>query len=458
MHARTRTWLVVFTVMATLGVVAAPAASGHPRDAGQAPAPPDAVTSWNAIAAKAALDACLAPGNDPLHEARMYAMTHIAIHDALNAIEEHSEPYAFSAPRKMPGASPEAAVATAAREVLVPVIAEGDAAFKDCKQPAIDGVDKAYKEALALIDDGNSKNQGVNLGRAAAEAILALRTGDGSDTPLFDTTIPADAPPGVYRLTPPFDFQFAPDWGDVTPFALRDGTQFRPDPPYELTSTAYADEFNEVKSLGSVASTTRTPDQTQIAQFWYESSPLSWNRIARTVSAMTPGLTMWDNARLFGLLNIAMEDGYIASFDTKRYYNTWRPITAIRLADTDGNPDTAPDLDWTPLLDTPPVPSYDSGHSVEGAAAAEVMKRFFGTDDRTFTACSFTLPAGSKCTDPGAVYRTFTSFSQAADENGLSRILVGIHFRQDVDEGLRHGRSIAKYAVKHVLELEKPEK
>jgi hypothetical protein len=408
--------------------------------------------SWNAIAGQAALDACLAPGNDPLHEARMYAMTHIAIHDALNAVDQRSEPYAFSAPREMAGASPEAAVATAAHDVLIPLIGEGDAAFDDCKAAAIAGVDTAYTDALALIEDGNPKKQGVNLGHAAAGAILALRTGDGSDTALFDTTVPADAPPGVYRLTPPFDFQFAPDWGDVTPFALRDGTQFRPDPPYQLTSQAYADDLNEVKSIGSATSTTRTADETEIAQFWYASSPLAWNRIARTVSAMTPGLTMWDNARLFGLLNIAMSDGYVASFDAKRHYYTWRPITAIRVADTDDNPDTDPDLAWTPLLDTPPIPSSDSGHSVEGAAAAEVLQRFFGTDDMTFTACSFTLPAGSTCTDPGAVYRTFTSFSQAADENGLSRILAGIHFRKDVDEGVQHGRLIATRAVNHVLE------
>jgi hypothetical protein len=381
-------------------------------------------------------------------------MTHIAIHDALNAIDKHSRPYAFAAPREAPDASPEAAVATAARDVLVPVIEARDAAFQT---PACDGavahVEAAYKGALALIGDGDSKKQGVYLGHAAAAAVLALRTGDGSDTPLFDRTVPAEAAPGVYRLTPPFDFQFAPKWGDVTPFALRAKEQFRPDPPYPLDSQAYADDLNEVKSLGSATSTSRSKEQTEIARFWYESSPLAWNRIARTVSAMTPGLTMWDNARLFGLLNMAMADGYIASFDAKQYYYLWRPITAIRAADSDGNAATTLDRDWAPLLDTPPIPSNDSGHSVEGAAAAGVLKRFFGTDSVTFTACSFTLPAGSTCNDPGAIYRTFTSFSQAADENGLSRILAGIHFRKDVDEGLQHGRQIAKFTVNHLLEL-----
>ena len=186
MHSRKRTWPVVFAATATLGALAASAAAGQaPAGAAQAvPVPTDAVMSWNAIAGQAALDACLAPGNDPLHEARMYAMTHIAIHDALNAVDQRSEPYAFSAPREMAGASPEAAVATAAHDVLIPLIGEGDAAFDDCKAAAIAGVDTAYTDALALIEDGNPKKQGVNLGHAAAGAILALRTGDGSDTAL----------------------------------------------------------------------------------------------------------------------------------------------------------------------------------------------------------------------------------------------------------------------------------
>jgi hypothetical protein len=456
MQSRKRACLVVLTASATLGALATPAGASQDRQVArqELPAPTDAVTTWNAIAGKAALDACLSPGNDPLHESRMYAMTHIAIHDALNAIEEHFEPYAFEAQRPVTGASAEAAVASAARGVLVPLIEEGNAAFEDCKAAAVEGVEDAYTDALADIDDGSAKTKGVHLGVAAAAAILALRTGDGSDTELFDRTTPADAAPGVYRLTPPFDFQFAPDWADVTPFALRASDQFRPGPPHELTSSDYAADVNEVKAVGSATSTTRTEDQTEIARFWYESSPLAWNRIARTVSAMTPGLTLWDNARLFGLLNIAMADGYIANWDSKRHYNRWRPITAIREAASDGNPDTSPDPEWAPLLDTPPVPAYASGHSVQGAAAAEVLTQFFGTDDKSFMACSFTLPAGDTCTDPGAIFRSFTSFSQAAEENGESRILVGIHFRHDVEEGLAQGRAIGDRVVDKVLELD----
>ena len=466
MHSRRRKWLTVLITSTTLALAAAPAATaegrshgGHSRGPG-----PDAVLAWNAIAGQAALDACLAPTNNPLHESRLYAVTHIAVHDALNAIDRRSAPYAFSPRHQVRGASPEAAVATAAHDVLVRLIAELPAPFSDCAAASIAGVKTAYNDALGQIRNGKAEKSGVRLGHKAAAAVIALRADDGSSTELFDATAPSGVTPGVYRRTPlceppapascttPFPFQFAPGWADVTPFVLSDSAQFRGGPPHPITSASYAADFNEVKRLGSDASTDRTADQTQIARFWYESSPLQWNRIARIVSAATQGLTMWDNARLFGLLNMAMADGYIGSWDTKRAYNTWRPITAIRAADTDGNPGTTVDPTWTPLMTTPPLPSYDSGHAVEGAAAAEVMRRFFGTDHRRFTTCSLTLPAGETCADgAGAVNRTFTSFSEAAEENGLSRILVGIHFRQDVDAGLEHGTRIGDRAVDRLM-------
>ena len=159
-------------------------------------------------------------------------------------------------------------------------------------------------------------------------------------------------------------------------------------------------------------------------------------------------LEPWENARLFALLNVAMADGYIGSWDTKYHYLFWRPVTAIRLGDTDGNSLTIGDPTWTPLQLTYPIPDYDSGHAVEGGVAAEILKRFFGTDHVGFNACSFTLPSGSTCADAGAIYRPYSSFSQAAEENSLSRIYVGIHFRKAVEEGERHGRRIAGRAVR----------
>ena len=196
-------------------------------------------------------------------------------------------------------------------------------------------------------------------------------------------------------------FVFLPGWGRVTPFALKHAAQFRPEPPFHVKSKKYAADVHEVQALGGDGMTTpsrRTPDQTEIGLFWLESSPQSWNRLARTVSAERV-LEPWENARLFALLNVAMADGYIGSWDTKYHYLFWRPVTAIRLGDTDGNPLTIGDPTWTPLQLTYPIPDYDSGHAVQGGVAAETLKRFFGTDHVGFTACSFTLPSGSTCAD-----------------------------------------------------------
>lgn len=447
MRSLIRTLLIMSIAAAMLVPVAGPANAR--------PASGDAVTVWNANAGRAALDACLAPTNNPLHESRLYAAMHVAIHDALNAIDHRSRPYAFKTEAK-PGASPDAAVAAAARDVLVPLLQQLPAPFSDCvaANGAVATVDAAYAAALGAIPDGRAKRQGVALGQAAAAAILVRRAADGSDTPLFDTAYPQGTQPGEYRFTPGFDFAFAPGWADVTPFVLNDSAQFRPDPPYAVTQKRYTADFNEVKRLGGDDITTpsaRTAEQTEIALFWVESAPLQWNRIARTVSADT-GLDRWENARLFGLLNMALADGYIGSFDTKYHaYNYWRPITAIQTADTDGNPNTSADPTWTPLVPTPPIPDFDSAHAVEGGAAAQVLKRFFGTDHIGFTTCSLTLPAGSTCDDASPVVRSYTSFSQAREENGVSRILVGFHFRKAVDEGIDHGRQIGNRAVDYFL-------
>jgi len=411
------------------------------------PAGADAVTDWNANAGKAALAACIAPSDDPLHESRLYAMMHVAIHDALNAIDRRSRPYAFDVKRN-PGASQDAAVAAAARDVLVPLI--NKIPFPPaCLQAGVASVEADYAASLAAVPGGAAKTQGIQIGQDSAAAILALRAGDGSDTPLQDPAYPQGTNPGEYRFTPGFNFVFAPGWGQVTPFVLNHGSQFRPSPPYRVSSNKYTADFNEVKAIGGdniTTPSTRTPEQTQIGLFWLESSPLAWNRIARSVSARR-GLGLWENARLFGLLNLAQADGYIGSWDAKYHYSYWRPVTAIQTADTDGNPDTVGDPAWTPLQLTYPIPDYDSGHSVQGGAASQALKEFFGTDDISFNACSLTLPVGSRCTDPSPVFRTYASFSQAAEENGLSRILVGIHFRHAVEEGIQHGQKIGNHAV-----------
>jgi hypothetical protein len=413
----------------------------------------NAVIAWNANAGEAVIAACFLGGYGP-QEARMYAMVHVAVHDALNGIDRRSRPYAVSL-RATPGTSAEAAVAAAARDVLVPVLRSFSFFLPaDCINAGVASMEADYVSALALIPNGSAKSRGVVLGQAAASAILALRSSDGYDTPTVDPDYEEGTAPGEYRYTPGTPFAFAPDLGeDLTPFVLKDGSQFRPGPPYSLNSRKYATDVNEVQRLGGDDVTTpsdRTADQTEIALFWVESSPLAWNRLTRTV-ATAERLDLWESARLFGLLNMALTDGYIGTFEAKYHYRFWRPVTAIRLAGSDGNPATIADPTWTPLVQTPPIPDYDSGHAVEGGAAAGVLKRYFRSDRISFSACSFTLPAGQTCADASPTLRRFKSFSQAADENAVSRIYVGFHFRDAVETGTRHGDKIADRAVDRFL-------
>ena len=410
----------------------------------------DAVTVWNANAGVAATAACLAPLDNPLHESRIYAMMHVAIHDALNAIDRRSRPYAFDAQAEA-GASPDAAVAAAARDVLVPLIAQLPLELhtQACIDAGVASVEAAYTAALAAIPAGEAKAQGIVVGRAAAAAILDLRAGDGAVGPFLNFACPQDTDPGEYQCTPGTPLIVFEGWNNVIPFVLHHSSQFRPGPPYAVDRQKYTADFNEVKSLGGDGVTTpsaRTADETEIALYWWESSPLKWNRIARTVSA-DQGLTLWENARLFGLLNMALADGYIAMVDSKNHYNYWRPVTAIQTGDTDGNPETVGDPTWTPLRGTPPNQDYASGHSIEGGAGAEVLKQFFGTDEISFRDCSASLPAGSTCSDATPVFRSYTSFSQAAVENAHSRIFIGFHFRKSVEEGTEYGRKIGKRAA-----------
>ena len=414
----------------------------------------DAVTTWSENASKAAKAACLYISGNGLFESRMYAMMHAAVHDAINAIDRRSRPYVFDGQANGP-ASVDAAAAAAARAVLVPVL-HTMPDTQQCIDAGVASVEASYTAALAVVPGGPARTNGLALGEAAAAAILELRANDGSNAPWVDPAFPQGTEPGEWRFTPEPEapqFAFAPNWGQVTPFVLKRGSQFRPQAPYHLASAKYAADYNEIKALGGNGTTTpstRTADQTEIGLFWIESSPLSWNRLARALSAER-SLELWENARLFTLLNLAMADGYIASWEAKYHYRFWRPITAIRLGDTDGNPNTEGVADWTPLQWTYPMPDHDSGHAVQGGVAAEILKQFFGTDAVAFTACSTTLPAGSTCDDSGAVWRSYSSFSQAAAENAVSRIYIGIHFRRAVEEGVEHGRKIAQYAFHRFL-------
>jgi hypothetical protein len=405
----------------------------------------DAVIQWNDTALRAAFAAGLDFDGgcvDPLHESRMMAMMHVAIHDALNAVERRFKPYAFNG-HAPAGTSPEAAVAAAARGVLVAVMPElpNDPLLGLTPAAGVALVEAAYADALGAIPDGAAKIQGISVGQAAAAAILALRRDDGANATFLDFSYVPGPNPGDFQFIPGYPpFAAATGWGNVTPFVLSSSAQYRPKRPYDLTSKKYAADFNEVKSLGGLTSTTRTPEQQQIALFWVEGSPQGWNRIARTVAAAR-GIDLWSNARLFGLLNLASADAYIADFENKYFYEFWRPVTAIRAADSDGNPETAADPAWDSLVPSPPAPDHPSGHSGQGGAMGEVLARFFG-DEVTFTTTATTLPG---------VTREFASFSEAAQENANSRIYIGFHFRHATIEGLKLGGKIGKVAFNHYL-------
>ena len=412
----------------------------------------DPVSNWNTIAVQATLTA----GETAVPQSRALAIVHVAIHDALNSIDSRYERYAFKGDVQT-GASVDAAIAAAARDALVGAIAVGPLPFPPqfgtpAQQAlAVAQVNAAYATVLAAIPDGTAKTAGIALGQAAAAAILALRSTDHA-TALVTYT--PGTQPGDWQPTPnpvPFDPPAAadhlpaslPGWGHVTPFVLRRSTQFEPDGPPRLSGKRYARDYNEVKEIGEKNSAIRTAEQTSIARFWYENAPAGWSRIALVV-AQSRGLNLWDTARLLALVNLATADGFIAGFETKYDFNFWRPVTAIRAGDTDGNDGTVADPDWSSLLNTPAIPDYTSTHSVLGGAASEVLRRFFDNDEVPFTTTSGVPFAG--------LTRSFTSFSQAAAENGESRIYAGIHFRSAVEDGIKQGEKIGRFVFRHALQ------
>lgn len=453
-HLRARGAFGGLVALTALVAAGAPTLSASARSLPEASSSPQAnsVQQWNDTAGQVALASCISPGNDPLHESRMYAMTFLAVHDALNAVDRRYRSYA-SGGTETTKASADAAVAAAAYTVLVSTVEELPDLFAGCKAAGVQVAEDAYMAALADVPDGKAEDAGVAVGTNAAEEIIALRAGDGSDTPVVVEDYPQGTEPGEWRFTPDRPFAFAPGWAEVEPFALKGQAGFHAAPPYPLRSTAYARDFAEVKALGGDGVGTpsaRTPDQTEAARFWIESSPLQWNRIARSV-AVERELDRWESARLFALLNTALADGYVASWAVKYDDPFWRPVTAIHEAATDGNPRTTADPSWTPLDTNPPIPDHDSAHAVQGAAAATVMARLFGTDRVSFSTCSLTLPEGQQCDDTTPTERDYTRFWQAAQENADSRVWVGYHFRHASEVGLRHGRQVANQVMSGLL-------
>jgi hypothetical protein len=299
---------------------------------------------------------------------------------------------------------------------------------------------KRTASLAAIADGGMSLQRGVQWGQGVAEAILSWRSTDG-----FTPTPPpylGGNEPGQWRPTPPaFAPGLLPQWATMTPWGILAPDSFRPAGPPALDSEQYAEEFNEVKAMGSLGSTLRTADQTDFCQFWQASTPtFLWTRVALDLIAGTDnGLS--DNARLLATMSLATADALITCWDAKYFYSFWRPVTAIRLADTDGNDDTSEDLSWTPLLVTPPFPEYTSGHSSASSAAATVLADFFG-DQTSFTVKSHT--------NLGWV-RSFTSFSAAVDEVANARVFAGIHFRGACNVATGVGSDVAAYILDNLM-------
>jgi len=363
-----------------------------------------------------------------LMASRINAMTHLAIHDAINAIEPVYASYIFNG--KDAGADPIAAAASAAYTVLVNEL--------PAKKRFLDS---ALQRSLQPIMNPAARDKGIELGRQAGLTIVNARTLDGSGDDPF-VPIPTSKVPGIYQAVPPFTIQFAPHWENVVLFGLQSKDQFRPAPPPALNTTVYTKAFDEVRSIGKLNSLSRSEDQSSYAKFWYEFSEAGWNRIARTV-AKDKNLSLAETARLFALVDMALADSYIAGWDAKLFYNFWRPYTAIRNAANDGNEATIADDTWEPSEPTPPIHDYPSTHSALGNAAATVLARLLG-DNTSFTFSSFTAspPGGS---------RSFKSFSQAADENASSRVMAGIHFRFSCDAGQALGNRIGDWLVNNKL-------
>src|SRR6266496_2971470 len=404
----------------------------------------DAVTDWNLISSNAIVATA---GQPPPVSALSFAMVQGAVYDAVNAIDRGYQPY-LPEPPSNPTDSKEAATAAAAFRVLV--------GFDDLpglfpsQQPTLQPQYDAYIAGLPDNPPGSRAN-GVAIGEATARTMLTARQNDGRFGP---SPTPYPVAPGIWRPTPPnYASDPAPWVGNVQPFLVPSAEMLRTDGPNALTSTEYAEDFNEVKELGSLTSTTRTPDQTDAAIFWQDQAMALWNRVFRTLAA-SQNLGIADSARLFAMENLAAADAAIGCWNDKYYWQFWRPITAIREADTDGNPDTVADPTWLPLFDpatpvchppalvTPPFPDHPSGHACATGAFVQTLQNFFGTDKIAVTAFS-----NKSCTT-----RSFERFSDILSEVIDARVWAGIHFRTADTQGAVLGHKVAHYLEKHYFQ------
>ncbi len=386
------------------------------------------------------------PGTPP-SQIRYFAMVQIAVHDALNSIKPKYQRFALLNERQQ-FASADAAVASAAYW-----------AIKGMNLQGANPIDVWYNESLGTIPDGEAEESGKLLGKKAADAIIANRADDNFAQANIIAALPDGNAPGEYRSTLPYSLAGMPtikalhQWGTLMkPFSVASNSQFRPGAPDPVSSAQYTADYDEIKTKGGKMGHNRTPEETEIGVFWVERSSIGWNRFTRNLIA-TKKMDAWKTARLLALVHTAMADGVSGCFEAKYHYFYWRPETAVRLAGTDGNPNTTADVNWVPSyievpnvlnpaqnVYTPPLPDYPSAHANFGGAASEILKLFFATDNISVSQTSSTLPG---------VTRHYSSISQAARDNSLSRIYVGFHFRKACLAGEEQGRQIANFVFTH---------
>jgi hypothetical protein len=373
------------------------------------------IVEWNARAEAIAVKKKMLPPPN----ARGMAMLHIAMFEAVNAMERRYSSYRLNltAARNV---SKEAAAATAAHAVLI--------ALHPDEQEAVNA---ALQASLAAVPEGDAKVAGVVFGKKVAAEILAMRAKDGATAP------ESYRPQTVAGVYVPTVIPAGSTYGRVTPWFMSSGSQFRPAPPPVLSSATWARDVNEIRDFGGSANSKRTAEQTDIGRFWFVTGPQAWNPIARQLVTVKK-LDIVDSARLFALVAIATDDAFIAVFDAKYHYNFWRPITAIRNADLSDNPATSREAGWLPLGDTPMHPEYPCAHCITSSAAAAVLQSAFGNDIPEVSMTSITAPG---------VTRRWKRLQDYADEVALARIYGGFHYRFSNVTAQEMGRRIAEFAV-----------
>ena len=397
---------------------------------GSAVAKADAVLDWNVIAVNTAVTNL----QSPYAQARYAAIVQLAVFESVNAITGEYHPYlgTIVAP---PGACPEAAAIQAAYRVLHTYFPNSASTL-----------DAARANSLASIPDGQAKTDGIATGEAAALAMIALRANDGSSPAQFK--IPGPPVPGEWQATSSCPIMngiavgAGLQWPNVTPFGIHRASDFLLDPPPALASRAYAKTYNEVMTVGSLDSTERPPDRSDVATYYAATSPTqAFNQAARQVAQEQRHL-LSENARALALINMAISDSLVASFFNKYHYNFWRPETAIRAGDTDGNPKTDPDPNFQPFIVTPCFPSYPSNHGSAANAAATVMRRLYGEVGHSMTLSNPAVPN---------IVLQYTTFDQITDDISDARVYGGIHYRTDQVAGERLGKAIGSAVYKNNL-------